>query len=332
MATNAPIIISESLSSNPHEAFPRWLIEVCQSASEILSADFQYGLLGLVITAAQWAALPGNSIVDPAPGAVVVIPVPNPQDPPPLLNNAAAGASQVHREASEAARRFRVGRAALLKAILDSLGSQLRRSLTDRIHNIIILTIPEIIAEMIVRFGTFSATDVAAYTALLSNPLTSGDKCDFEIFATTFQDNLAVLQRANQPISAYEQMAKFESATSAQPAVAHAIQSYRDNQPSLQLQSLDDMIPYIIARLSNLPSAALGYAASSVATFHKNSRPQQSGRGGRGGRGLGPKEFYCYHHGSNRSHHRTTCNFMRKSPVHTNEMIAARNASTGGKA
>lgn len=328
MATSS-IVISECLATNPHEAYPRWLLEVCQAASETLSADFNYGLLGLIVTNAQWAALPGNTVIDPVTGIAAIANVPDPQEPGILANNAAAGASQVHREQSEAARRFRMGKAVLLKAILDSLGPQLRRSITSRIHNIIILTIPEIMAEMTLRFGVFSATDVAAYTALLATPLTSGDKCDFETFSTTFLDNIAVLGRANQPISAYEQMAKFESATSAQPAVAHAIQSYRDHEPTLALQSLANMIPFITARLSNLPSASLGYAAAAIATT--NRLAIRGGRGGRGGRGQGPTTFYCFHHGTNRSHHGASCNFMRSSPTHTNEMIAARDSSTGGK-
>lgn len=332
MATSISISILESLATNPHESYPRWLLEVCQTASEILSADFQYGLLGLIVTPSQWSALPGNSQIDPATGLAVVAPIPDPRDPGALLNNAAAGASQVHREASEMARRFRTGKALLLKAILDSIGPQLKRSITDRVHNIIILTIPEIMTEMTLRFGVFSATDIAAYTLLLSTPLTSADKCDFEVFATTFLDNIAVLARANQPVSTYEQMVKFEVATSAQPSVAHAIQSYRDQQPTLALQSLIDMIPYIIARLSNVPSSALGYAAAATHGSTRQAHVQRGGRGGRGGRGTSSVNFYCYHHGTNRSHNGIECKLMKSSPVHTNAMIAARDCSTGGKA
>ena len=333
MTSISSIVIVESLASNPHEAYPRWLLEVCQLASETLSADFDYGLLGLIVTAPQWAALPGNSVTDPATGVITVAPVPNPQAPPALANNAAAGASTVHRELVESARRFRVGKATLAKAILDSLGTQIRRSITSRVHNIIILTIPEIMAEMDVRFGIFSATDVAAYTSMLLTPLTSGDKCDFESFATSFQDNLAVLERANQPVSAYEKMAKFEIATSSQTNIAHAIQSYRDHQPILQMQSLDNMIPYITARLSNLPTAALGYASSAIVRQNKfRTGGRGGGRGGRGGRLHDQPQFYCYHHGTNSSHNGSTCKFMRSSPIHTDAMIAALSGSTGGKA
>lgn len=334
MNSSSSIIISESLSVNPHEAYPRWLLEVCQVASETLSADYNYGLLGLIITNAQWAALPGNTVIDPVTLVAVVRDIPDPQDPGVLANNAAAGASQVHRELAEAARRFRAGKAILVKAILDSLGPQLRRSITSRIHNIIILTIPEIMAEMTTRFGVFSAADVAAYTALLAIPLSSGDKCEFETFSTRFIDNIAVLERANQPVSAYEQMWKFESATSTQPSVAHAIQSYRDNVPTLSLQSLTDMIPYISARLSNLPSASLGYASAAVSTTHRQGSVSGGrGRGGYVSRGdRSSARFYCFHHGSNHSHHGSECKFMKSSPVHTDTMIAARNSSTGGKA
>ena len=110
--------------------------------------DFQYGMVHLVISPQAWAALPANSFIDEL-GDFEINPPPNPLQPGRLAGNASAAQVHIHRETMDLYRRYLGYVAALRTAIMDSLGPVIQLSLRDPHHNIIVMTIPQIMATII---------------------------------------------------------------------------------------------------------------------------------------------------------------------------------------
>jgi hypothetical protein len=86
--------ISVSLKDTPHRNYAAWCKAVAQFAMGLykLGNRPQYGLLGFVIPAVNWQALPGNLV------GGVLLPLPDPQEPAAPAGNAASGVLQIYRD------------------------------------------------------------------------------------------------------------------------------------------------------------------------------------------------------------------------------------------
>lgn len=330
--------INPTLHSHPSRHYPQWYSSVSAFAASIGTSDFQYGMVHLVITADAWTALPGNTNIT-ADGGIVITPTPNPQQPGHLAGSAGAGTVHIYREDTELYRRYLGYVATLRTAIMESLGHAIQLSLRDPTHNIIVMTIPQIMATIAQMYGTASASDIEALLAQLSIPIDGGDHDTFVAFSVNFQQINAALTRAGQPLSNYLQCRRLQEATAGQSLIARAIALYFENTPLLANQSLLTLIPFVRQQLQNTTSvASFGYAnTAAVPTIPVQLRPQlpstfdsvtaaylaglEAGRGQqrrnqraaqRGGPSSNsiPQQQYCYHHGYG-NHSGQNCNFMR---------------------
>ena len=358
-------VISPSLTAQPSRNYSFWRGSVSAYASAIGTADFIFGMVHLTISAAAWAELPGvRTMVQDAAGVqqVVIEPMPNPQRPAALPGNAPNAAVHVFREDTELHRRYKTYVGVLRAAILESLGPNIQLALRHPVHNIVVMSIPEIMDAVRVMYGTASAADIDDLLAQLAVPIQHGDHDSFVSFTVAFGQTVAALDRAGQPLSNYLQCRRLQEATSNQSTIARAVLLYFESTPQLANQDLQTMIPFVRLQLQNMSVSSVGYAnvASSTSQQSSNvvsslpspldnltaaylagveagrSQHQRShvaggrGRGGRsnnrnGGRGaVGPTSSlsYCYHHGYG-NHSGSNCNFMRRSSAHTAAMRAA---------
>jgi len=339
--------ILPTLIHHPTRVFSQWYNSVSAFAASIGTADFTYGMVHLVISPQAWAALPGNTAQNGD-----VIPFPTPQPPGALAGNASAATVHLYREDSELYRRYLGYVASLRAALLESLGPEIQIFLRDPNHNIIILSIPQIMAMMRETYGTAAAADIEALLARLSEPITAGDHDSFVSFTIGFRQTVAALDRAGQPLSQYLQCRRLQEATASQSNIARAVAFYFETNPLLADQSLADLIAFVLRQLQNTSVSCLGYAnaaavlpssfmppphpvqeAFMAATDRRQRRRQGRGHGAspsagpRQSTGLDPQPShssrqYCYHHGFS-GHPSSNCNFMRRSTAHTAAMRAA---------
>ena len=344
--------IFPSLSLHPSRVFSQWYSSVSAFAASIGTADFRYGLVHLVISPQAWAALPGNTAQN---GDVAA--VPDPQPPGTLAGNASAATVHLYREDSELHRRYLGYVSTLRAAILESLGPEIQISLRDPQHNIIVLSIPQIMTTMRDTYGTAAAADIEALLARLSEPIQGGDHDSFVSFTVGFRQTVAALDRAGQPLSQYLQCRRLQEATASQSNIARAVSLYFETNPLLADQSLAELIPFVLRQLQNASVSSIGYANSApslpatpsppsdilssmdtivsaclaameASGLSKRNRQSRSNRNSAttGPRAPGsvahPSRQYCYHHGFG-GHSSGACNFMRGSPVHTAAMRAA---------
>lgn len=339
--------ILPTLISHPTRVFSQWYSSVSAFAACIGTADFTYGLVHLVISPQAWAALPGNTAQNGD-----VAPVPNPQPPGTLAGNASAATVHLYREDVELHRRYLGYVASLRAALLESLGPEIQISLRDPQHNIIILSIPQIMAAMRTSYGTAAAADIEALLVQLSEPIQGGDHDTFMSFTIGFRQIVAALDRAGQPLSQYMQCRRLQEATVSQSNIARAVAFYFETNPLLADQSLAELIQFVLRQLQNTSVSSIGYANTAAvlpsvpirspppineAYMAATDRRQRKRQGrGQSNSTSGPRlssgvdttlpihssRHYCYQHGFG-GHPSSTCNFMRRSTAHTAAMRAA---------
>ena len=338
--------ILPTLIHHPTRVFSQWYSSVSAFAASIGTADFTYGMVHLVISEQAWAALPGNTTQNGD-----VVPFPTPQPPGALAGNASAATVHLYREDSELYRRY-LGYVASLRAVLlESLGPEIQISLRDPQHNIIILSIPQIMEVMRATYGTAAAADIEALLARLSEPIQGGDHDSFVSFTIGFRQTVAALDRAGQPLSQYLQCRRLQEATASQSNIARAVAFYFETNPLLADQSLADLITFVLRQLQNTSVSSMGYANTAISPFFPTPSPppvheaymaattdrrqrKRQGRGHGASPPSGPRHStghdpqpsqprqYCYHHGFG-GHPSSNCNFMRRSTAHTAAMRAA---------
>jgi len=357
MATlSATSKISISLKDTPHRNYAAWCKAVAQFAMGLykLGNRPQYGLIGFVIPAANWQALPGNFV------GGVMTPLPAPQEPAAPAGNAASGVLQIYRDDKLLFQTFISDQNILREAILESIGNEIQLTLQDPTnpYGIILLSSIEIMDEMQNRYGTLAGDDVAEILRALDSPLTEGSTAQFRIFTATFQDNINRLQRAGQPLSTFTQVQTFLNAAKTQVNVAHAIDLYRQANPLLLQQNIAQLALFVEAQLPNMTTGQLGYASLAIDSVPGQSPSHfslsaltvqlagietalaalktetHSGRGQRGGRGPGGRQgrgrfggggrsghLYCYLHGRNETHAGSDCRGMARSGTFSEAQI-----------
>ena len=212
-------------------------------------------MVHLVISAEAWAALPGNRIPDGF-GGFTVAPVPAPPVPGQLASNASHATIYLHREAADLHRRYLGYVAVLRAALLDSLGTDIQVMLRDPTHDMVILSIPQIMVVLSDSYGTASAADVQALLSQLSTPIPGGDHDTFVSFTVAFRQIIAALERAGQPLSQYLQCRHLRMATASQPTIARAVTLYFEKAPLLADQCLTDLIAFVRLQLQNAVSTS----------------------------------------------------------------------------
>lgn len=312
------------------EDYPSWHQHILRSAASAPIPDLQYGLVHLVVSPATYLAYPG-----------VAGPI-NIQRPAALAGGAAGGTVATYKEQLDLFLLYTRLTKLLQKAIIDSLSPALQRDITDAATNIILMDCYAIMLHMENLFGVPNAASVDNLMSKLMQPLLGQDMTTFIDHTSQFNIVLAELQRAGQPLSAYEQMTRFTDTVSTQPAAFAAIQRFVQINPNLAARTLPNLIVYVREQLANVTAAAGGYANAAVAspitptlvqdivTAMRNqglvvSSSPAAGKGPLPGRSPRNMTHYCYKHGY--GHKGSVCTVMLGNNKFTAAMRNARSPS-----
>lgn len=215
-----------------------------------MADEYLYGLVHLVLTVAQFNALPNN------------YPAPNPARPANPAAGAGAGAVSVFKQELDLHQRYLKATSFLKSSIVASLSPVLRKSLTDPAARLILITSNQIMVQLDNLFDIRTAHDMDLLHARLTRPLSSQDMDTFLTFSGEFVADLAMMALAGHPISAHDSMKRFQSSTASQPAVVEATSAYIRLNPLLANRDLPNMIEYVRLQLCNLTVSDLGFVGS----------------------------------------------------------------------
>ena len=352
-----------SLAINANSVYPDWLADVQNLAGSLGQGLRPSGLFDLVATPAEW-----DRQYPPAPDAAGdLVPVPFPVAPvlpADLQVGAAAAAIAVHERLVKQVVQYRELCEVLKAAILDSIGQDNVRAVSDAISGTRLLQPMAIMDAMRALHGTANVATLNGWKAELQKP--HDPAYDFNHLATSHRFLNARLEVNGQGESELTKCTNIEHAVSTFPGYRRAIAEYYTATPIVAQRTIAGLTAYVMLHQPNITVGAAHYgnAAMPPALAHMfqayldqhypvagpgvgagpgrgrgadNRAP--NGRGGRGqggrGRGAAPgNRNYCFKHGYD-GHRGPACNFMWSANqtalgAYTAAQIAAPDHTTGG--
>ena len=348
-----------SLAINANAIYPDWLADVQNFAGSLGQGLRPSGLFDLVATPAEWdrqyPAVPDGA------GALVPVPFPvAPVLPADLQVGAAAAAIAVHERLVKQVVQYRKLCEVLKAAILESIGQDNVRAVSDAITGTRLLQPMAIMDAMQALHGTANVATLNGWKAELQRP--HDPAYDFNHLATSHRFLNARLEANGQGESELTKCTNIEHAVSTFPGYKSAVTEYYTATPIVAHRTVDlaayvmlhqpditvgeahygnaamppDMAQMVQAYLAqHFPGVGAGAGRGRGAA---NRAPTDRGGRGQGGRGRGAvpgNRNYCFMHGYD-GHRGPGCNFMwstnQTTPgAFTAAQVAATDHTTGGR-
>lgn len=319
-----------TLLENPRQNFRHFHRAVIAAYGAECPNIYTHGLLGFIVSDAQWAQLPGN-MVQPDDNALppAVLPRPTITVPPTPAINASSLTIKVWER--------RLADNLLCTDNLRRLKSLLLASITpadlvvlhDPLFGLLNVTALTIMNHVTILHGTRNQTDFAHLRAQLLTTMTSRDTVqDFIGSHQLLHDQFA---ESNQPLSELDKCHHFREAVQTQAHVQHAIDSYLVAHPLVGDQTFVALTTHVLQQAPNFAPtvASMGYSASTTtdsphipsesflaspafvalitAAVRAAQPPPRKSRRERASKP--PTRPYCYHHGYD-THNSTECRYM----------------------
>ena len=238
-------------------------IEVESLARSLQVEEYDYGLLGFVITQAEWNRLPLNTIVaNPAavpPILAGFIPMPTiPVRPELPAPNAGAGVFSRHRSLKEDRRAIIADLLALKQAILAGLDDKDIATITDPTTGSMELSHAQIMAALTAVHGTVTSSDITRWRLSLSEPIDPNTTLAQKI---SQHKKTALLLRDIAAVNEFDQIAFFKAAFATQVEVMACTMRYEHDAPNTLTRTFADLATYLA--LHNPPLStmtSLGYS------------------------------------------------------------------------
>ena len=250
--------IRTSLAITPATFWSTWQQDHRQVFLSAMRDRFpDYGMLHLVLTQAEWGALPGNMLQG------VIRQMPNPQPPGVLAGNATNAAVAIHKAEEELCNSYRRLAADLRTALINSLGPTLQERFSNAlVAGTITMTSLEIVQAVQVLYGVRTTVDLKAIQDSMKVPLTSPDMDTFQPFCQSLRKNIRTFAEAGHPISQFDQLELFENLIKDHEQPLKAYRLYVEANPVLAARNLANAIAAVEIHLSNVTIATAGYAGS----------------------------------------------------------------------
>ena len=261
-ALSSPFEIHPDLHHEPRVRYPAWKAAILEIA--ILQCQTQHvsGCLFMVQTDAEYAAFPlhwdagGQAIQRP----VVEFPTIPPHDAPAMIRDGYTHAL-AHHEA------WVNVRANLLAAVVKSVAPADLTALRDPVHGILLLTLPQILAHVLLVHGLVTAADLAAMKAELLEKLAS--PADFPSHVARFAERAGKIH-LEEPIAPTALFALFKETFSHHPSFLSSMSRFYESFPL----RTDHTVPNLVAHITPSLPFIIEMSSPSHAAFGLLGFPQ----------------------------------------------------------
>ena len=252
-SAHPPLTLLFSLSDTPRNKLLDWYEDVCAQARGLCAAYDIAGALSLVAYPTEWNAYPGNitNVADvlangDPPNFRARTTYDRPADHP---DDAAAAILAVHKRAMDKHHAYTMANSTLNVALLASIGPD-NKVLLQAVYNVIpmyALAPFQIVEAMFQEHGVLAGADLGRLRAPLQEPLSA--LADLERHMNKFMLASKKLTQAGQGKQPYEYFEAFLETVQAFPVVASSMSTYYAAQPTVDLQTIDSLFPYLKSQL-----------------------------------------------------------------------------------
>ena len=338
-AVNNTAVFKNSLLSDPRIVFRKFYLEVIgYASSRCTEITGPTGLLAWLLTPAQWAAVPGNSVLNGA-GVVVVAPIYDIITPLNVPNGAAANATVKLYDIDRSDRQTVIQEIQLLKSYLvQSLPASDLSELSDPTYGMLAVSVVQIFTHLHGNYNVLNQEDFNVIFTRLQAPKLPIH--DYSTLAEIHRDLHALLAGAGQPSTELAKTTYFIDALKADYQGREAVAIYIRAHPLMAARTFVDLVTTVILHAptivitpvslgySNAPSAEPAYGASSLdelgmAQLIAKTQKDLAALKRRNGTATAPTVhsspgtplMYCYKHGYQRTHAGKNCKLMKANPL-----------------
>jgi hypothetical protein len=257
-----------SLAENPSGLFDDWLQSSHQYAANKLANRYPLGMLHITASSTEWDNFSVNRTTEEN-GTITIAPKPTrPQPPGQMTATASASTIAQYKIASDRHDEYVAAEADIKRAIIISLGTDIRKALGNKaVAGTITKSTEEIITYVRTHYGTRTNADCDQYAKALQELIANDEVATFLAFTTRFVDYVDRLQAAGQPLASREQIRYFKDATYHHGHIAKGFDLYFEQQPAMARQNLTDLIQRIEVHLTNVDRTTHAYAANTSSGF-----------------------------------------------------------------
>jgi hypothetical protein len=269
MATESTTELSIiSLASDPFGKCEDWHQSMHQYAANELANRYGLGMMHITATQDEWDNFSINRSTDQE-GTVTIAPKPaKPIAPQPLAATSTSGTIALHKTASERYEEYVAAEARIKRAIIISLGPDIRKALGNKqVAGTITKSIPEIVEYVKTNYGTRTNADCDSYSKALQELIANDEVQTFLAFTTRFNDYVDRLNAAGQPLAPRDQIRRFKDATYHHGHIAKGFDLYFEQHPQMADQKLADLMQRIQIHLTNVDRTTHSYAANAASGF-----------------------------------------------------------------
>ena len=332
-------------TANPRISFHKYQLEVITYAStQCTEITGPTGLLAWLLSPAQWAAVPGNSVANAA-GVIVVaeiFDIITPLDVP--ANNAANAVVKIY-EINRSDRNTIKQGIQVMKNLMLAITPQSDISeQSNPIYGMLGVTPAQMFAHSHRNYGVLNQEDFTVIFSILQAPKLPTQ--DYATLAEIHRDLYALLASAGQPQTELTKTTLLTEALKDDYAGKEAIRLFVQTHPTMLARIFEDMVAAIILHAPTIvpTTSSLGYtnsflansthsiesanAASSLdelgmAQLIAKTQKDLAALRRRNGTTTappvrphtGPPLLYCYKHGYQRTHAGKDCKMMQANPL-----------------
>lgn len=287
-------------NGNHHLEWPTWYEAVLTLAQSANPPD-QFGVIGFLLTQAEWELLPGNAaqLGPPVVPATVFVPYPPPGIEPATQVPHAIWTSATARYSTQQYRLMKVRTAMLASLDATALAVVQERDGTTRN-----LTLAVMMDRLRIAYGVARVQDMNAVRTTLQLPFQPPMALADHLLRQLQQHHFA--HRAKMPISEADKVEYLRASLLPCGRYALALQMFVANHPSLLLQTFELLSTEITLAESNMPvetAASLGYAqatgrtsdSATIADYDRHMKMMTDFQ--KPAPKASPRSLYCWTHG-----------------------------------
>ena len=261
MSTAKNVEILTTLEEDPHVTFFPWEIDVQDIAAGMAKSIHPLGLLSEVLTDEQWAAYPGNAVIDQNGQLQIAA-----RYVPPAYVEIIAQMNNIElyvaKASNERMQLWVDSVEALKRALLKSLGRVVRQIIKPKQVRFQMLTVAEIMALVRKRYGKMEKDTKNQLKERMLTLLKTADDIDTHI--SNLQDMFDVSETAGFPVAVDRQVEIFRETVSAHPLIVKILETFDFEFPDSKLVTFEQVTAYLVLHLPNVKHAQLAAARASA--------------------------------------------------------------------
>jgi hypothetical protein len=252
MTTVKAVEILTTLDNEPSVNFFPWEMDVHDVAAGMAKSLHDQGLLSSILTDEQWAAHPGNSVVDQQGNIQVAqrYQLPGQVD---INNNMSSVELYVAKTSNDKRQLWIDTEEALKRAVIKSLGHVVRQVIRSTKTRFQQMTVAQIIAKVRSRYGLMQKDTKANLREKMKTMLQTADGLDTHI--SNLQEMFDISERAGFQVSEDDKVEIFRESICTHPLISKVLETFDLTFPDAKAHAFTQISEYLIAHLPNLKHA-----------------------------------------------------------------------------